>query len=58
MKLSEFIKELSECLELNGDIDVAVCVDGKLRHLVDLNAVEDTVYVEGYMPRGLGTIRL
>lgn len=49
MKLTEFIKRLNECLELNGEMEVAVCVDGKIRHLVDLNAVDDTVYVEGYV---------
>ena len=49
MKLSEFIKLLQECYEENREMEVAVCVDGAIRHTVDMNAVDDTIYIEGYM---------
>ena len=49
MKLSDFIQQLQECYEENGDMEVAVCVDGAIRHIVGMNAVDDTIYIEGYM---------
>lgn len=50
MKTSELIKELQEAMKWNGDQEVTVMIYGKSFSSVELNAEENDLYVEAYIP--------
>ena len=50
MKTSEMIKELQEAINENGDQDLTVIIYGKMFEDIELNAVDDTLYIEAYLP--------
>ena len=49
MKTSEMIEQLRESLEFNGDQELEIMIYGKSFTDIELNAVDDVLYVEGYI---------
>lgn len=50
MKTSELIKELREAMKWNGDQEITIMVYGKRFSDIELNAEENDLYVEAYLP--------
>lgn len=48
MNITELIRILTKAREMNGEMLVALCVDGKIRPTILINCVDDTLYIEGY----------
>ena len=48
LKLTELIRALNDALNENGEMVVALCVDGDIRDDIEINCVDDTLYIEGY----------
>ena len=50
MKISELIKKLNDTMRINGDMNVAICVDGKIYTEIELNCPDSDspLYIEGY----------
>lgn len=50
MKISELIAMLNHVMEINGDMGVALAVDGKIYTELDFNCPdsESPLYIEGY----------
>lgn len=50
IKISELIADLTKILNINGDINVEVCVDGKIYTDIVLNCPDSDspLYIEGY----------
>ena len=50
MRISELIEELEQAKEANGDMNVAICVDGGIYGEVEINCPDSDspLYIEGY----------
>lgn len=50
MKISELIATLNHVMAINGDMGVALAVDGKIYTELDFNCPDDDspLYIEGY----------
>ena len=52
MKTSEMIEQLQDALKENGDQEIVIMIYGKSFDEIEFNAVEDALYIEGYLPEG------
>ena len=50
MKISELVCILNDVVSVNGDMDVAICTDGKIYEDLDFNCPDEDspLYIEGY----------
>lgn len=53
MTLDDLIEQLKDARKSNGNMNINVCVDGRIFLDVEINCVEDTLYIEGYRQYGL-----